>query len=466
MLAAWKIGAATVSCNPMLREKELLEILHDSGSRVLVSLESLYDDVVRHVRRDTELTAVITTSELEFLTDVPQMLACVTRRREDDTYDFREVLQPHLGKRPPDIELHPDDLAFLTYTSGTTGPAKGAYNTHGNIVFSSTTYRNWIGIGAEDVILGVSPLFHITGLIAHVTLPFLGPAPVVLHYRFDSSEVAGLVEHHRVTFIMAAITVYIAILGDEAASARDLSSLRAVYSGGAPIATSTVRAWETLTGTYIHNLYGMTETTSPSHGVPFGRRAPVDAESGRLSVGVPVFNTIVRVVDDDGNDVPPGQPGELVTFGPQVVPRYWDNIDESEQAFSGGGVRTGDIGFMDEAGWFYVVDRSKDMIIASGFKVWPREVEEVLYEFEGVREAAVIGAPDPYRGETVYAFVSLANGATATEDELIQHCRARMAAYKYPRKVEIWKHLPKNDAGKILKRELRAALLEQASVDA
>jgi long-chain acyl-CoA synthetase len=202
-------------------------------------------------------------------------------------------------------------------------------------------------------------------------------------------------------------------------------------------------------------LYGLTETTSPSHAVPLGAETPVDPTSGALSVGVPVPGTVVRIVDEDGRDVPVGELGELVTKGPQVVAGYWNKPEETANAIRDGWFFTGDVGFMDPDGWFFVVDRKKDQINASGYKVWPREVEDVLAEHPAVREAAVVGVPDEYRGETVKAFVSLKAGTAATPEELIAHCRERMAAYKYPRSVEVVGELPKTVTGKILRRELR-----------
>ena len=355
----------------------------------------------------------------------------------------------------PDPGLGAADVAFLTYTSGTTGPPKGAMNTHRNVVFNSEAYRRWMSLTPEDTVLGVAPLFHITGLIAHLTVALLVPMPIVLGYRFDPVTVLDLIERDRPTFTVGAITVFTALMNDPSCPGRDLSSLTKVYSGGAPIAPATVERFQKEVGPYIHNIYGLTETTSPSHGVPMGAIAPVDPTSGALSVGVPIFNTVVQVVDEEGNEVPPGEIGEFVTTGPQVVAGYWNKPDETAHALPGGSLHTGDVGFMDEDGWFYVVDRKKDMIIASGYKVWPREVEDVLYQHPAVREAAVIGVPDDYRGETVKAFVSLRPGAQAEPAELIQFCKERMAAYKYPRVVELVDELPKTVTGKILRRELR-----------
>jgi long-chain acyl-CoA synthetase len=184
-------------------------------------------------------------------------------------------------------------------------------------------------------------------------------------------------------------------------------------------------------------------------------KAPVDPASGALSVGVPVFNTVVRILDEDGKEAEVGEIGEIATSGPQVVPGYWQKPEATEQSLPGGELRTGDVGFMDEDGGFYLVDRKKDMMIASGYMVWPREVEDVLYGHPAVREAAVVGVPDEYRGETVKAFVSLKPGADVTEQDLVDYAKQQMAAYKYPRSVEFVDELPKTTTGKILRRELR-----------
>jgi long-chain acyl-CoA synthetase len=326
-------------------------------------------------------------------------------------------------------------------------------NTHGNVAFNAQTYREWAGVGRDDVILGVAPLFHVTGLIAHVALSLLIGAPLVLAHRFEPATVVDAIREHRATFTVGSITVFIALMHAPNASKDALSSLSTIFSGGAPIPPITVRSYQEVSGHYIHNIYGLTETTSPSHAVPRGATSPVDERSGALSIGVPTYNTMSRIVDDDGNDLPAGEVGEITVSGPQVVPGYWNKAEETARAFPGGALRTGDVGFMDPRGWFYVVDRKKDQINVSGYKVWPREVEDVLYEHPAVREAAVVGAPDPYRGETVVAFVSLKGAAEPAE--LVDFCRQRLAAYKYPRRVRIVDEVPKTPSGKMLRRELR-----------
>ncbi|WP_027933943.1 class I adenylate-forming enzyme family protein [Amycolatopsis thermoflava] len=450
-VGTWKAGGIAVSVNPMNRGRELGQLLADSGATVLVTLQSLWHEVAAEVVPGTAVRTVLTTSELEYRAEPGSPVEC------PGTVDLAGMLARFQGVAPPAVTLGPDDIAFLTYTSGTTGPPKGAMTTHRNVVFNAQTYRDWVGLSGDDVILGVAPLFHITGLIGHIAVALLVGAPLVLMHRFDAAQTVETVRAERATFTVGSITVFIALMNVPDVDRDALASLRKIYSGGAPIPPSTVKAFQAMFGTYIHNCYGLTETTSPSHAVPFGVEAPVDPASGALSVGVPVYDTVVRVVDEDGRELPAGEVGELVTSGPQVVAGYWEKPAETEKALPGGRLHTGDVGYMDAQGWFYVVDRKKDQINAGGYKVWPREVEDVLYEHEAVREAAVVGVPDEYRGETVKAFVSLRPGFSVTAEELISFCRQRMAAYKYPRQVEFLEELPKTVSGKLLRRALRGS---------
>ncbi len=454
-LGTWKAGGIAVSANPMYRSRELTEILQDSGATVLVAMQDLYRDVASLVVQATDVRTVITTSELEYQSANSGPLASTTPIECPDTIDMATMLAEFRGQTPPPADLGPDSIAFLTYTSGTTGPPKGAMTTHRNVVFNAQTYRDWVGLDSDDVILGVAPLFHITGLVGHIAVSLLTGAPLILMGRMDSTETIRTIEEQRTTFTVGSITVFIALMNVPDVQSDSLASLTKIYSGGAPIPPSTIRAFEEKFGHYIHNIYGLTETTSPSHGVPIGVRAPVDETTGATSVGVPVYDTVVRIVDENGDDLPPGEIGEIVTAGPQVVAGYWNKPDATAKDLPNGVLRTGDVGYMDSDGWFYIVDRKKDQINASGYKVWPREVEDVLYEHEAVREAAVVGVPDEYRGETVKAFVSLRPGTSATPEELITHCKARMAAYKYPREVEIMDDIPKTATGKLLRRALR-----------
>jgi long-chain acyl-CoA synthetase len=453
LIATWKLGAIAVPVNPMLRERELAAQLADSGAKVLVCLQSLHNEVAAQVIAGTPVTAV-TTSELDFVGHVPGILKTSQRATPPGTHDLLRLATSG-GSSHVSARLAADDVALLTYTSGTTGPAKGAMNLHSNVAFSSQFFRDWRYIDSTDVILGMSPLFHVTGLVAHIGLSLAAGAPLVLCYRFDPATVLEQIQRRRPTFTAGAITAFIALLNDPGRRNTDMSSLTKIISGGAPIPSAVVDEFECETGVYIYNGYGMTEATGPSHQIPAGRRAPVDPASGALSIGVPILSTDSAIVDDDGCPLPPGEIGEIVIAGPQVVPGYWNKPAEDAVTFADGWVRTGDVGFADDAGWFYIVDRRKDIINAAGFKVWPREVEDVLYQHPAVREAAVVGGADGYRGETVIAFVVLRTGASVAPADLIAHCRERMAAYKYPRSVRIVAELPKNASGKVLRRELR-----------
>ena len=454
-VASWKLGAIVVPINPMYRERELNEVLSDSGAIGVICLESTLD-TVRTASQGTAVRTTITTSPLEFQTrNDARIFPSTERAHVGDAVDLMELIAKHRGSHPDDIHLEPDDLALLPYTSGTTGPAKGSMNSHANVVFTAQIYRDWVGLGHGGAMFAVAPLFHITGLIGHIAAPILAAAPAILTCRFDPVVAAEAIAEHQATTTIGAMTVFIAFTNNAAVTAEHLSSFRSVYSGGAPIPRAALEAFRSKFGHYIHNGYGLTETNSPAIVVPFAREAPVDKDSGAVAIGVPVSNTTAWVVDDNDMVVAVGDVGEIVVSGPQVAQGYWGNPQETEHAMPGGRFHTGDVGFMDEQGWFYIVDRKKDQINAAGFKVWPSEVEDVLYEHPAVREAAVVGVLDEYRGETVKAFVSFKEGASVTTEDLIDFCKERLAAYKSPRIVEVLGELPKTVTGKILRRELR-----------
>ncbi len=459
---AWKRGAIVVPLNPMLKARELDYHLNDSGAKVLVCLGSLYRDIAREVVPNTPVERVVTGNELDFLPEgaasETSALAGAEKLRFDETEDFMEVVSNAPDGSETRTRVAPDDVAYLVYTSGTTGKPKGAVELHSNIAFNAEVYRTWIQIGDDDSVFGVAPLFHITGIVGHVALAALAGVPLVLFHRFDPGEALRLIEKWRPTMTIGAITVFISLLNAPESGSRDLSSLEKCYSGGAPIAPSIPEQFEKRFGVYIHNAYGLTESNSPTHFVPWGTHAPVDEASGALAVGVPVPNCEARLVkiEDPSEEVPVGEPGEFAAKGPMIFAEYWNKPEETEKAFQDGYFLTGDVAIMDEEGWFYIVDRKKDMINAGGYKVWPREVEDVLYTHPAVKEAAVVGIPDEYRGETVKAFVALKESEQVSEEELIQYCKENMAAYKYPRQIEFRDELPKTATGKFLRRELRA----------
>lgn len=456
LAAIWKAGAVSVPINPMLTSDDVRFILDDSDATGVIGLDSLLERVVSGGSAEplTGIMLISTTAEL-YAASWPSAFARPEPVDVAGAVTWQQLLDDGTGDEPLPTVISAQP-AVLTYTSGTTGPPKGAINTHANVVFACRFYEYWADLDHTDVILGMAPLFHITGLVAHMGPSITTGAALVLGYRFEVGLIADLIERYRPTFTIGSITAFIALMTDPAVKHRDLSSLATVYSGGAPIAPTTVTDFEQTFGAYIHNIYGLTEATGPCLAVPLGSRAPVDPATRALAAGVPVCNTEVRILRDDGTVAGPGEPGELTMRGPQVVPGYWCRDAETANAIRDGWLHTGDVAVQDSDGWFYIVDRLKDQINASGFKVWPREVEDALISHPDVIEAAVVGVPDEYRGETVKAFVVMSSGSKTSADDLIRYCRERLAAYKYPRSIDIVDQLPHTASGKIMRRALRS----------
>lgn len=458
----WKAGGIIVPLNPMYKEKELTYYFRDASVRLLVSMASLYGEPVQKAVKESGIEQVITTSELDFFdpaSPLPSILKGIEKVKVLEALDFVTLLGRYRGEQPPEVNLSQEDVAYLTYTSGTTGPPKGAMNTHGNVVFNSEVYRHCWKLTPSDTMLAVAPFFHVTGMVGHIGACIASGTPLILFYRFDPMTTFQMIEKWKATCTIGAITVFIAMMNDPEIGKYDFSSFRKVYSGGAPVIPAVVERFENLTGTYIHNVYGLTESTSPATLVPLGLRAPVDPSTGAIAIGVPIPSHEAKIMDlsDSDKELPPGEVGELAIRGPGIIPGYWNKPEETAHAIRKGWLFTGDVGTMDDKGWVYLLDRKKDMIIVSGFKVWPREVEDTIYLHPAVREVAVVGVPDPYRGETVKAFVALKEGfeGKVTHEEIISFCKERMAAYKYPREVEFVKEVPKTATGKFLRRAFR-----------
>lgn len=458
LVATWKAGGTAVALSPMLKQRELAFQLADAGVEALVCLDELYHAVVCDVLADVMVQQVYVSHPDDWLpAGVPRAATGLIRPRRDsaDGATLRAVFEDHssLASASPSAS----DVAVLTYTSGTSGPPKGAMITQAGIAYNAQVFAEWLSLTPDDPILGLAPLFHVTGLVGHMALSWYAGSALILSHRFEPSVMLRSISQWRPTMSIGAITAYTALLNCPEFLACDFSSMRHVLSGGAPVTAAVVDRFRAKTGLTIQAVYGLTETTSPSHLTPPGAVAPLHAESGSLSVGVPVPGAMVEVADvETGELVEPGVAGEIVISGPMVVPGYWNRPEESARAIPGGRLFTGDIGLMAPDGWFFVIDRKKDQINASGYKVWPREVEEVLCEHPAVREAIVVGLPDPYRGETVHGVVSLLDGASVTEQELISFCRGRLAAYKYPRSIEFRAELPRTTSGKLLRRAIRS----------
>ncbi|HEX7566355.1 MAG TPA: AMP-binding protein [Bradyrhizobium sp.] len=455
-VAAWKLGAIVVGLNPMYRKAELEKLFSDCAPRAIICHDDQWSLVVEAARDLVHADLMLWTSGREF-------------QSRNDTRLLPPDSDPAPGQaltrvfadaaRPFSlVEPAPDDVGLLLYTSGTTGVPKGAMLTHRNLVHNARLCAEHFELHSGSRIFGVAPLFHVTGFEVQMLGAFAAGAAQVLTYRFQPEVVLDAFLEHRPTFIIGAITVFIALMNQRDATRAHFASFDRLYSGGAPIAPAVVEAFARRFGRSIRSSYGMTELTAPSHLAPVEGPIPIEARSGALSIGIPTPGTDVIVIDDVRRPLGPGEHGEVVVRGPGVMAGYWRKPVETEEVLTGGWMHTGDIGFFDEAGWFYLVDRKKDMISASGFKVWPREVEDVLYAFPGVREAAVIGAPDAYRGETVIAFVSADPGAALDLTALAQFCRERLAAYKCPARINVLSELPKTASGKITRNTLKQNL--------
>ncbi|WP_030918239.1 AMP-binding protein [Streptomyces sp. NRRL B-24720] len=458
LLGAWKAGATVVPLNPMYKSGEVGHVLKDAEVTALICADRAWDSYLRDTAAAAPTVRItVTACELDLQSQNDDRVLNFERLpAPEDADDLVAVARRGLAA-PEDRELTAADVALISYTSGTSGTPKGAMNSHGNIMVNAERQRTGHPVAEGSSYFALAPLFHITGMVCQLAACLTNAGTLVLAYRFHPGVVLDAFAEHRPAYTVGPSTAFMALAAHPDVTREHFASFQVISSGGAPLPPALVEKFRAGFGPYIRNGYGLTECTAPCASVPPEREAPVDPVSGTLSVGVPGPDTIVRILDENGDEVPFGEQGEIAVRGPQVVSGYWRLPDASAAAFPDGELRTGDIGFMDRDGWLYVVDRKKDMINASGFKVWPREVEDVLYTHPAVREAAVVGVPDAYRGETVRAYVSLRPGAVVEPGELGSYCKERLAAYKYPREVEILPELPKTASGKILRRELRSA---------
>jgi long-chain acyl-CoA synthetase len=451
VLGAWKVGAVPVLGNPMYREPELVRLFLDCSPKAALCHEEHYATV----RAAAGAIPITTTSPLAFQTRFDARV--LPARMATGAPDFLTVIDENDGRRPAELVLKGDEMGLLLYTSGTTGTPKGAMLTHRNLLYTARLSRSWFAMTEQSSILAIAPLFHITGFELHFCLSLVCGSPLILFYRFEAQVSLDAMREHRPTFTIGAATAFTALMNTPGAVPEDFRSFRAMFTGGAPVSPTLAQSFEARFSQRLRTAYGMTETTAPTHISPLVGKVPADANSGAMAIGVPVPNVEAKVVDSAGRPCPIGEAGEICVRGPQVMAGYWNRPEETAEVLSVGWLRTGDIGFMDASGWFYLIDRKKDMIIASGFKVWPREVEDTLYAHEAIREVAVVGVNDSYRGETVKAFASLRPGRYASPAELIEYCRQRLAAYKCPRTIDILDELPKTASGKIMRHVLRAA---------
>jgi len=454
-------GGIVVQVNPLFTEREIAFQLKDAGAKFIIVLDMLFNRV-KNVEKETDLRHIIVTGIKDYLPFPKNLLYPMVQKRQKTVppkvehegrhHLFAEIMKRAEAKDIPD-EVNPkEDVAILQYTGGTTGFPKGVMLTHFNLYANAKMCDAWMykfkeGEGAT---LGVLPLFHVYGLTTVLVFPVMKGDMAILLPRFDAGEVLKTIDKLKPKVFPGAPTMYIGLLNHPDLEKYDLSSIEVCLSGSAPLPVEVQQQFEKLSGGKLVEGYGLTESSPVTHA-----NFLWDNERVKGSIGVPWPDTDAKIVSlSTGETLPPGEIGELAVKGPQVMKGYWNRPEETEQALKDGWLMTGDLGYMDENGYFYIVDRKKDMIIAGGYNIYPREVEEVLYEHPAVKEAVVAGVPDPYRGETVKAYIVLKEGQRVTEEELDRFARKQLAAYKVPRIYEFRDELPKTAVGKILRRRL------------
>jgi long-chain acyl-CoA synthetase len=457
---ALRLGAVVVQNNPLYTERELGHQLGDAGVEVVVCLDLAYERV-RAVREATAIREVVVTSVLDELPAVKRVIAPYTKKGkaaahaiggDEPVRRWRELVAT-ATTRAGEAEVDPEsDLALLQYTGGTTGLSKGVMLSHANLRSNVEQVRAWFPDAdpGREVMMAVLPFFHVYGLTVCLLFGIRIGAALVLMPRFDLEQVLAAVDRHRPTLFPGVPTMYVAINNAVAKGGHDLSSIKACLSGAAPLPLEVAERFERYSGGRLVEGYGLSECS------PVALANPIYGKRKAGTIGMPLPDTRARVVDptDPDQTVPTGEAGELAINGPQVMRGYWNRPDESAQVLRDGWLLTGDMAVMDEEGYFQIVDRKKDLIIAGGYNVYPREVEEVLYEHPKILEVCVAGVPDSYRGEVVKAFVVLRPGEKATTEEIRGFAKERLAAYKVPRSVEFRDELPKTLIGKVLRRAL------------
>ena len=421
--AVLRLGAVVVPMNPLLKSAEVAYHLRDAGARWLLAWHGF----------DIEARAGCEAADAECILVTP-----------GDFEDRLTRAQPV----PAAANRADDDAAVIIYTSGTTGKPKGAVLTHGNLRAGAAVALDLVGAGPESVALATLPLFHVFGMNSLMNTTLVARGLLTLVPRFDPVAVLEVIERDRVTTFAGVPTMYTALLNHPGRDRFDVSTLELCVSGGSALPVEVLRGFDKAFGAKILEGYGLSETTGMAS---FNLR---DRERKPGSIGVPVGGTEMKVVDDQDNDVGQGEPGEIVMRGPFVMQGYWNNETATEDAIRDGWFHTGDIATVDDDGYFFIVDRKKDLIIRGGYNVYPREIEEVLYTHPDVLEAAVIAVPHDALGEDVGAAVVLKPGAELTPEQLREFVRTQVAAYKYPRVVWFTDELPKGPTGKILKREI------------
>ncbi len=464
----FRLGAIAVPINPLYQEREIAKQIEDAGARILITLD-LFSASAQAVMGHSSGSVCVVGAVSDYLPALKKMLYPLLRPKGAgagrhapgcETVAFRDLL---LQQAPPAAYIAPADIAILQYTGGTTGISKGAELTHGNIVSNTAQMAAWYYIirRGQEVFLTVLPLFHTYGIAVCMNLSLATASTMVLIPRFAPREVLKAIKEYGVTFFPGIPGIYAALNNYRDIEQWDISSVRYCVSGSAPLPVPVLKDFERRTGGIILEGYGLTEASPVTHS------NPVHRERKAGSIGLPLADTDCKIVDltDGTREVAAGEAGELCIKGPQVMKGYWGRPDETRQALKDGWLHTGDIARMDAEGYFYIMERKKDMIISEGFNVYPNEIDEVVLAHPDVAEAGTVGVPDSLRGERVVLFVVLKEGRRLSQDELLAYCRERLAKYKLPRKVIFKTELPKTAVGKVLRRTLRDEAMQSTNND-
>ena len=460
--AALRIGAVAVMNNPLYSDRELEHQFNDSGSKILITLDLLGNRMI-DLRPKTQIKQIIYTSIGDYLPFPKNLLFPLVAKKKKlaanvkpapDVYRWKALLKEH-QPNPPKVELAMDDVAMYQYTGGTTGVSKGVMLTHANLSHQVQQVSAWFpGFGSDEIMLGALPFFHVFGLTTAMNLAIYFGWGDILVPKPQAPQLLEAISKFHPTFAPLVPTMYIGILQHPDIEKVDMTSIKGCFSGSAPLPVEVIKEFEARTGATIVEGYGLTESCPVTHVNPYGENSKRKVGS----IGVPISDTLCRIADlEDGTvEMPVGESGELLIKGPQIMKGYLNRPEATADTLTDGWLHTGDISMMDEDGFFYIVDRKKDMIISSGYNIYPRDVEEVYFEHPKVVEASAIGVPHAKRGEAVKVFVVLKEGETATQEEMIAYCDGKLAKYKWPTEIEFRDELPKTNVGKVLKKELRA----------